>query len=180
MNRLGMTICSIVLAGAFGGVLGQKGEKGSLRTLIDPMDAGVFVDGQYRGSATMFVFSRKPLDLQPGIHEVELVDPRCKPSKMNAEIKPGIVTTIRHSMECTSHVSGPFGELATAGWSNAAIYLNNQYYGNTGDGGILIGPGTYDLKIVPVDGSQGREGKITINVDETLLLTKGAADVRRK
>jgi hypothetical protein len=33
---------------------------------------------------------------------------------------------------------------------------------------------------VPADGSAGKEGKITINADETLLLTKGAADVRRK
>jgi hypothetical protein len=144
------------------------------------MDAGVFVNGKYYGSAKMFVFRTKPLELPPGTYEVEIVDPRCKTLKVKAEIKEGMMTNIRQSLECSAKVQGPFGELATEGYGNSAIYLNGQYYGNTSDAGILIAPGTYDLKIVPVGGSQGREGKITINADETLLLTKGAADVRRK
>ncbi len=170
---------TLLLAGAMAGTAAQE-KKGSLRTLISPMDVGVFVNGKYYGSAKMFVFRSNPLELPPGTYDVELVDPRCKTLKVKAEIKAGLTTTIRHSMECSTKVEGPFGELATEGYGNAAIYLNGQYYGNSSDAGILIAPGSYDLKIVPVDGSQGREEKITINVEETLILSKGAADVRRK
>lgn len=180
MNRSVAIVLTVLLACAVAGAMAQEAKKGSLRTRVEPSDAGVFVNGKYYGSANMFVFRARPLELPPGTYDVELVDPRCKTLKVRAEIKAGMMTTIRHSMECAAKVPGPFGELATEGFGNSAIYLNGKYYGNTSDAGILIGPGTYDLKIAPVDGSEGREGKVTINADETLLLTKGAADVRRK
>jgi hypothetical protein len=174
-----MTLLSLLTAGA-APALAQGKSTGSLRTLVDPMDVGVFINGKYYGSANMFIFRHKPLALPAGSYNVELIDPRCKTLAVKAEIEAGQMTTIRRALDCSIKPAGPFGELATERYGNAAIYLNGKYYGNTSDPAILIAPGTYDLKIVPADGSTGKEGRITINADETLLLTKGAADVRRK
>ena len=96
------------------------------------------------------------------------------------------MTTIRKRMDpIDAKTAGPFGELGASGFGNAAIYLNGKYYANTAELDnpayhLLLPAGTYDLKITPVDGSAGREEKVTINADETLVLSKGKADARRK
>jgi hypothetical protein len=159
---------------------------GQLRTRIDPRVAGVYVNGEYKGTAAMFSHRQAALKLSPGNYKVKLVDPRHKTVTVDVGIQAGKMTTVRRRMEpIETKTSGPLGELVTNKFGNAAIYLNGKYYANTAEldnpaYSLLLPPGQYDLKIAPADGSATREEKITINADETLVLSKDAADIRRK
>lgn len=161
-------------------------EVGFLRTRIDPSVAGVFVDKEYQGTAAMFAFKERAIKLKPGSYSVEIVDPRYKTIVANVSITAGQYTVIRKSMQPAAvETDGPFGELVTSGFGNGAIYLNGKYYANTLEAGssvrtLLLIPGTYKLKIVPVEGEAVREEEIKINADETLVLNKSGATVRRK
>ena len=160
--------------------------KGFLRTKIDPWVAGVFVDGAYKGTAVMFGSRERMIELGAGTHDVELVDPRYERTKVQVKIEAGKTTTIRHTMSPLDHKpKGPLGELVTEGFGNSAVYLNGAYYANTSEIGneghaLLLAPGTYSLRIAPVDGGADREEKIVINTDETLVLSKDGAPVRRR
>ena len=178
-----LVLGSLLLLSVASPLLAQNGK---LRTRIDPRVAGVFVDGKYRGTAAMFSHEQAALSLAPGSYKIKIVDPRHKDLMVDVGIQAGKTTTIRRKMEPANvKTTGPFGELATNGFGNAAIYLNGKYYANTAEldnpaYSLLLPTGSYDLKIVPADGSAGREEKITINADETLVLSKNAADARRK
>jgi hypothetical protein len=105
---------------------------------------------------------------------------------LDVGIVAGKETTIRQQMKSQNLPPRKnLGELKTEKWGNSAIYLNGEYYANSNElahpsYSLLLDAGTYDLKIVPVDGSAGREGKITINANEILVLSKGNADTQRK
>lgn len=180
----------LVLAAALlvpvSGLQAQKKDVGYLRTRVDPHVAGVFVNGKYYGTVAMFGHRQRMIELAPGTYDVEIVDPRYKSLKVKAGIKAGETTTIRHSLEPLGPVpSGPFGELITEGFGNAAVYLEGKYYGNTAEfstpgQSLLMKPGNYTMKIVPADGSAPREEKITLNADETLVISKTGPPVRRK
>ena len=177
---------AVVLALLMSPLAAQAEEVGYFRCKIDPWDAGVFINGKYYGTAAMFGHKSNPLKLKPGRYTVEFVDPRYETLRVEIQIDPGKTTTIRKSMKpLARQVEGPFGELRTEGWPNAAVYLNGKYYGNTKELGtpghaLLLKPGTYQLKIVGVDGKVLKEEQITINADETLIIHKGRAPVREK
>lgn len=161
------------------------GEIGYLRTRIDPAAAGVFVEGEYYGAAYMFGFRDRPIKLEPGEYQVEIKDPRYKTLIANVTIKPDKWAVIRHSLTpLPLDYEGPYGELITEGYGNAAIYLNGKYYANASAisasyRSLLLPPGDYDMKIVPVDGGEVMTREITVNADETLVLSMGGAPVRR-
>jgi hypothetical protein len=170
----------------FASPLGAQKNEGNLRVKIDPWDAGVFVDGKYVGTAAMFGFKSKTLPLSVGNHEIKFVDPRHEDLIIPVQIEKGKTSTIRMSMTPKhTDYKGPFGELETSGFDNAAIYLNNVYYANakelqTAGHTLLVKPGTYSMKIAPVGGATPREEEITINADEVLVISKTGAPVRRK
>ncbi|MCP5116712.1 MAG: PEGA domain-containing protein [bacterium] len=159
---------------------------GYLRTKIDPHVAGVIVDGKYRGTAAMFGHRSRMLELTPGEHDVEIIDPRYRTLKVKVKIEAGKTVNIRRTLEPAGKPPmGPFGELITEGFGNAAVYLDGKYHGNTIEFGtpgqsLLLKPATYSMKIVPVSGGSAREEKIVINADEALVLSKTGATVRRK
>jgi len=181
-------LCSAaILLLAAGAVSLQAQEKvGSLRTRIEPREAGVFVDGAYHGTAAMFGHRERMIKLSPGTHKVEIKDPRYKTLNVQAKIEAGETTTIRQYMEpLGARPQGPLGELTTDGFGNAAIYINGEYYANSAElqnpaYSLLLAPGDYDMKIVPVDGEVVREEKITIKADETLVIYKGGGSATRK
>ena len=164
----------------------QQSNAGYLRTKVDPWAAGVFVDGDYKGTAAMFGGRNRMIELAPGTHEVELVDPRYKRMKLRVTIEAGKTVTIRQSMKSLDREpSGPLGELVTEGFGNSAVYLNGAYYANTNEissesHALLLPPGTYQMRIVPTEGGTPREEKITINAEETLVLSRSGAPVRRR
>ncbi len=159
---------------------------GYFRTRIDPHVAGVFIDGKYYGTAAMFGHRAAAIKLAPGSYKVEIVDPRYQTIEAKVEIKAGQTSTLRMAMKPISReTEGPFGELITEGFGNAAVYLNGKYYANTAElstpgQSLLLKPGEYTMKIVPVGGGPGKEEKIQINADETLVISKTGAPVRRR
>lgn len=177
-----MTIACILLASP---LVAQK-NVGYLRVKIDPWDAGLYVDGTYQGTAAMYGFKTKTLALPVGKHEVKLVDPRYEDLIIPLQIDKGKTSTIRMAMVPKKvEYKGPFGELETSGFGNAAIYLNDTYYANTKElqtsgHTLLIKPGTYSMKIMPVGEGNPREEEITINADEVLVISKTGATTRRK
>jgi len=185
-NKFTLTISLMIAAVLFVAPMAAKDKVGYLRVKIDPWNAGLYVDGDYQGTAAMYGHKSKELALPPGQHELKFVDPRFETLIVPIQIDAGKTTTIRRSMKALgTRVEGPFGELETQGFSNAAVYLNGRYYGNTKELGtpgqeLLLKPGTYSLKIAPVGGGTPREEKITINADETLVINKTGAPIRRK
>ena len=159
---------------------------GTLRTRVDPRVAGVFIDGKYHGTAAMFSHHQAAIKLKPGNYTVKLVDPMHEDMTLDVGIASGQETTIRQRMKPLDIPKREkLGELETDDWGNAAIYLNGKYYANSNEldhpsYSLLLDPGDYNMKLVPVDGSKGREGKITIKENQTLVLTKGKADTYRK
>jgi hypothetical protein len=77
----------------------QAAEVGHLRTRIDPHVAGVFVDGKYHGTASMYGHRERMIALAPGSYKVELKDPRYKTLVANVKIEAGKVSTVRLYME---------------------------------------------------------------------------------
>jgi hypothetical protein len=126
------------------------------------------------------------ISLSPGTHMVEIKDPRYKTLKVEAKIVAGQTATIRQYMEPIGiKPEGPFGELTTDGFGNAAIYIDGEYYANTLElqnpaYSLMLKPGEHAMKIVPVDGEVVREEKITIKADETLVIYQGGGSAARK
>ena len=159
---------------------------GYFRTRLSPHYAGVFIEGKYRGTVAMFGHRDAAIRLEPGTYNVEIVDPRYKTLKAKVRIGAGETATLRRSLEPLDlDTEGPFGELASDGFGNAAVYLNGKYYANTRDlqslfYGLLLRPGEYDMKIVSVEGEVLREEKIKVNADETLVIYKLGGIARRR
>ena len=187
LNKL--SHCSLLLAVSLVGVpqaIGQDGDVGHLRTRISPAVAGVFVDGEYYGTAAMFGSLDGAIGLKPGNYTVKIVDPRYRTLEAKITIKKGEYTTVRQKLTPVSYEpEGPLGELKAHGFGNAAVYLNGKYYANTKElqaslRTLLLKPGTYQLKIVGVDGKTDHDEKVKINADEVLVVYKRGATVRRK
>lgn len=188
-NRVLARLFSLAIAAtlAFAGAASLLAQEkvGYLRTRISPREAGVFVSGEYHGTAAMFGHRERMIKLAPGAYKVEIKDPRYKTLNVEAKITAGQTTTVRQYMEPAGvRPTGPFGELTTDGFGNAAIYLNGEYHANALElqnpaYSLLLKPGEYDMKIEPVDGEIVRQEKITIKADETLVVYKGGGTATR-
>jgi hypothetical protein len=106
--------------------------------------------------------------------------------KIKVSVEAGKTSTIRRSMEpLEREAKGPFGELVTQGFGNSAVYLNDAYYANANEissdsKALLLKPGKYRLKIKTADGETIRDETVTINGEETLILSRTAAPIRRR
>ena len=178
------SIAILMLLGLFAATAAAA--DGSLRTRVDPRVAGVFIDGKYYGTAAMFSHRQAAIKLPEGNYTVRLVDPRYKDLVVPVGIQADKMSTIRRQMEPLGvKPKHPLGELTAEGFGNAAIYLNDRYYANAAEldnpiYSLLLEPGDYDMKIVPVSGETARQEKITINADETLVIAKNKASARRR
>jgi hypothetical protein len=181
--KLGGVMCTIALcallalASASTAFAVENEEMGHFRTRVSPHVAGVFINGKYYGTAAMFAPQDRAIALKPGVYDVELQDPRYKTLRAKVTVEAGKTSTLRRAMEHLSFdVKGPFGELRTTNFPNAAIYLNGKYYANTDEMQMLFGrslllkPGKYHLKIEPADGTVGRQAEIEIKADMTLIV----------
>ncbi len=169
----------LLLAMAFPGsaVAVEPGsDPGYFRTRVSPHVAGVFIEGKYYGTAAMFGTHEAAIELAPGVYQVELVDPRYKPLRARVVIEPGLTSTLRRAMEPLKYdTKGPYGELRTDDFGNAAVYLDGKYYANAKElqslgRSLLLRPGKYHLKIAPADGTIGREEDVDIRADMTLIV----------
>ena len=121
-----------VVAGLITGLAVADDRVGYFRTKVSPQVAGLFINGNYFGTVAMYSHREAAIKLKPGTYEVEIVDPRYKTLKATVKIEEGKWTTLRKRLQPLQiDTEGPFGDLKTKGFRNAAIYLNGKYYANT-------------------------------------------------
>ena len=144
-------------------IAGQQ-NTGYLKTKVDPGRAGVFIDGKYIGPAGNFGLGRK-YTLVAGDHEVRLSEPRYEDVVAKVTIQPGKTFKLAQSMKALPPAKPPFGRLRTISADKfAAVYVSGKFMGHAGEfnnpmQGLMLNPGTYTVKVVPVSGGEGNEGK---------------------
>ncbi len=91
-------------------------------------------------------------------------------------IEPGKTTKLSETMKALPLAKPPFGRLRTPSTDKfAAVYVNGKYMGhadefsNSGQG-LLLNPGEYTVKIVPVSGGEGRDEKVKIEADKVTVV----------
>jgi len=169
------TLCCLgLLSLASAPLAGQSGQ-GKLKTSVNPGRTGVFVDGKYLGPAANFRMART-YALPEGEHEVRLCDPRYEDMVTKVKIEAGKTTKLSETMKALPPAQPPFGRLRTiASEKYAAVYVNGRFMGHAGEfnnpvQGLLLNPGEYTVKIVPVAGGPGHEEKIKIEADKTAIV----------
>jgi PEGA domain len=66
---------------------------------MQPMDADVFVDGQFVGRTGDFTPGSAPLTLTPGVHHVAVQRDGFRPMEWNVTVQPGQVIPYRGEMQ---------------------------------------------------------------------------------
>jgi len=162
----------IVLAAASSLAFGQSGY---LRVKTSTGRAGVFVDDKYVGPAANFGITRK-YTVAAGEHTVTLREPRYESFTTKVTIVAGKTETIKHPLNALPVPKPPFGRLRTEGPEKyAAVYINGEYMGHVDEfdnssQALLLPPGAYSLKIVPVAGGSPFEQKIELKANETTVV----------
>jgi hypothetical protein len=150
-------------------------DTGRLRTEIDPGRAGVFVDGKYLGPAANFKIART-YELSPGEHEVRLEEPRYEEIVTKVTITAGKKTVLKETMKALPLAKPPFGELRVENPDHfAAVYVNGHFMGHVDEFSnfaqrLMLNPGTYEVKIVPVNGQNPVTQSVTIEANKTALV----------
>jgi hypothetical protein len=62
----------------------ERGERGTLRLVVRPADASVYVDGAFRGTGRL-----RSLSLIPGRHRIEVVRPGYRTLEREVDVQPG-------------------------------------------------------------------------------------------
>ena len=149
-------------------------DSGRLKTEVDPGRAGVFVDGKYVGPAANFKVART-YELPAGQHEVKLVDPRYEEIVKTVTITAGKKTVLKETMKALPPAKPPFGKLRIENADHfAAVYVNDRYMGHVDEfsnyaQALLLNPGTYEVKIVPLSGAPVTKS-VTVEADKTVLV----------
>ncbi len=150
-------------------------DTGRLRTEVDPGRAGVFVDGKYLGPAANFKIART-YDLAPGEHEVRLEEPRYEEIVTKVTITAGKKTVLKETMKALPLAKPPFGELRVENPDHfAAVYVNGHFMGHVDEFSnfaqrLMLNPGTYEVKIVPVNGQNPVTQSVTIEANKTAIV----------
>jgi PEGA domain len=162
---LGLILVSLSCAAA---------DMGRLKTEIDPGRAGVFVDGKYLGPAANFKIART-YELAAGEHEVKLVEPRYEDIVKKVTITAGKTTVVKETMKALPLAKPPFGKLRIENPDHfAAVYVNDHFMGHVDEfsnfaQSLLLNPGTYEVKIVPVNGAPITK-TVTIEAEKTVII----------
>ncbi len=155
-------------------VVGQQ-STGYLKTKVDPGRAGVFVDGKYVGPAGNFGVGRK-YAVAAGEHEVKLSEPRYEDVVTKVTIQPGKTATLAQTMKALPPPKPPFGRLRTIAPDKFdAVYVNGRFMGHAGEfnnclQGLMLNPGAYTVKVVPVNGAGEKEEQVKIEADKTTIV----------
>ena len=150
-------------------------DTGRLKTEVDPGRAGVFIDGKYVGPARNFGVAQT-YNLAPGEHEVKLAEPRYEDVTTRVTITAGKKTVLTQTMKALPPAKPPFGRLRIENPDHfAAVYVNGHYMGHVDEfsnfaQGLLLNPGTYDVRIEPVNGQNPVTKSVTVEADKTVLI----------
>jgi hypothetical protein len=159
-------------------------DTGYVKAHGNPGDAGVFINGKYVGPATRFTVAEK-YPAPVGEVEVSIKDPRCEDFTTKVTVKPGKTAKVHYKLKRREPAKPPFGMLrlgggepesfmSVAAGDTGAIYLNDHFYGyvdelNNKGTGILLNPGTYDLRIDSSVYGEIRQ-KVTITANKTTIV----------
>lgn len=173
--KVAIRIYTLAVLATLPALLAQSSGNGTLKTKVNPGRAGVFVDGKYVGPAANFKVARK-YPLAAGEHEVKLSEPRYEEVTTKVTIAAGKTFTLNQSLKELPKPKPPFGRVRTESADKfAAVYVNGRYMGHTDEfsnsgQGLLLNPGEYDVKIVPVSGGSGTEQKVKVEADKTVVV----------
>ncbi|MGA2770403.1 MAG: PEGA domain-containing protein [Bryobacteraceae bacterium] len=155
-------------------VVGQQ-NTGFLKTSVNPGRAGVFIDGKYVGPAGNFGIGRK-YTVAAGEHEIRLSEPRYEDVVTKVTIQAGKTAKLAQTMKELPLAKPPFGRLRTISADKfAAVYVNGKFMGHAGEfnnsvQGLMLNPGAYTVKIVPVGGGEGHEEQVKIEADKVTIV----------
>jgi hypothetical protein len=150
-------------------------DTGRLKTDVNPGRAGVMVDGKFVGPAKNFGFAQT-YTLPAGEHEVRLLEPRYEEVVKKVTITAGKTTVLNESMKALAPAKPPFGTLKTHNADHfAAVYVNGRFMGHVDEfdnfaQGLLLNPGTYEVKIVPVNGTGEVTKSVTIVANQIVVV----------
>src|SRR5579871_81358 len=159
-------------------------ETGYVKAHGRPGDAGVFINGQYVGPATMFTVPEK-YPAPAGEVEVTFKDPRYEDFTTKVTVRAKKTTKIKYELKKLPEPQGPFGRfrlgggeaesfISVAAGDVGAVYINDKFFGyvdelNNPGGGLLLPAGTYDLHVVsPLFGDIRQ--KITIEANKVTVV----------
>lgn len=149
-------------------------DTGRLKTQVSPGRAGVFIDGKYVGPAANFKMART-YEVAAGEHEVRLAEPRYQDVVKKVTITAGKKTVLQETMTALPKPKPPFGKLRIENADHfAAVYVNEHYMGHVDEfsnfaQGLLLNPGTYDVKVVPSNGAPVTQS-VTVEADKTVTV----------
>jgi hypothetical protein len=150
-------------------------EMGTLKAKVDPGRAGVFLDGKYLGPAANFKMARS-YKVAAGEHELKLVEPRYQEITKKVTVTAGKQTVVSEKMTMLPIPKPPFGRLRTENADKfAAVYVNDKFYGHVDEFSncsqrLLLPPGEYTVKIVPVNGGAPVEQKVRLEANKDTLV----------
>jgi len=150
-------------------------QTGTLKVKTTTGRAGVFVDDKYVGPAANFGITRS-YAVAAGEHTVTLREPRYEVATTHVTVVAGKTVTVRQDLKALPEPKGPFGRLRTQGAEKyAAVYVNGAYMGHSDEfdnfaQGLLLPPGHYTVKIVPVSGGAGVEQSVDLKANETTVV----------
>jgi hypothetical protein len=177
--RIGSLIHVAALLIAVAGIpVVAEQSSGYLKTKVDPGRAGVFIDGKYVGPAGNFGVGRR-YAVTAGEHEVRLSEPRYEDVVTKVTIQPGKTVDLAQTMKALPAPKPPFGRLRVfAPDKFEAVYVNGKFMGHVGEfnnsmQGLLLNPGEYAVKVVPVTGGAGHEEKVKVEAEKTVIVHAG-------
>lgn len=157
-------------------IVGFAADTGRLKTHVEPGRAGVYVDGKYVGPAANFGMAQS-YNLTAGEHEIKLVEPRYEEFTTKVTITAGKTTSLNEKLKALPLVKPPFGILRTQNADHfAAVYVNGKFMGHVDEfdnfaQGLLLPPGTYEVKIAPAEGKGSPVSKtVTIEANKTVIV----------
>lgn len=165
----------ILLTFAVASLVCLAADTGTLKTEVNPGRAGVFVDGKYLGPAANFKVGRS-YQVAAGDHELKLVEPRYEEIVKKITIVAGKKLTVTETMKAIPLPQPPFGTLRTENVDHfAAVYVNGKFMGHVDEfsnshQGLLLNPGTYEVKIEPVSGGTPITQTVTITANQTSIV----------
>ena len=149
-------------------------DTGKLKLEVNPGRAGVFVDGKYVGPAANFKIGQT-YQVAPGEHEINLEDPRYQEIVKKVTIEAGKKTVMKETMVALPPAKPPFGRLRIENGDHySAVYVNDRYMGHADEfdnfaQGLLINPGTYEVRIVPLNGAPVTK-TVTVEAEKTVIV----------
>lgn len=164
-----LTLLALLWVACFGA------DTGRLKTDVNPKRAGVFVDGKYLGPAGHFGGTRK-YDVAAGEHELKLVEPRYEEVTKKVTVTAGKETVVKETLKRLPDPKGPFGLIRTQSADPfAAVYVNDRYMGHVDEFSnpaqkLALPPGTYEVKIVPVNGQDAVKQTVTLEAGKTTIV----------